>query len=92
MPAEQRGMLFERFVAVVRATIKGSLIVAILQGLIGGVIFWALGIEGALLWGVAMGVFSLFPAIGTGLIWAPMAIYLVATGQVWQGAALFACG
>lgn len=92
MPAEQRRLLFERFVAVVRATIKGSLIVAILQGLIGGIIFWALGIEGALLWGVAMGVFSLFPAIGTGLIWVPMAIYLVATGQVWQGAVLFACG
>lgn len=92
MPAEQRRLLFDRFVAVVRATIKGSLIVAILQGLIGGVIFWALGIEGALLWGVAMGIFSLFPAIGTGLIWVPMSIYLLATGQFWQGGILFACG
>lgn len=92
MPAEQRRLLFERFVAVVRATIKGSLIVAILQGFIGGVIFWALGIEGALLWGVAMGIFSLFPAIGTGLIWVPMSIYLIATGQLWQGGVLFACG
>ncbi len=92
MPAEQRRLLFDRFVAVVRATIKGSLIVAILQGLIGGVIFALLGIEGALLWGVAMGIFSLFPAIGTGLIWVPMSIYLIATGQLWQGAVLFGSG
>lgn len=92
MPAEQRRLLFERFVAVVRATIKGTLIVAIMQGFIGGIIFWALGIEGALLWGVAMGIFSLFPAIGTGLIWVPMSIYLMATGQFWQGGILFACG
>ncbi|MEP6786659.1 MAG: AI-2E family transporter [Sphingomonadales bacterium] len=92
MPSGQRRLLFHRFVAVVRATIKGTLIVAVLQGLIGGFIFWVLGIEGALLWGVAMGIFSLFPAVGTGLIWVPMTIYLLATGQLWQGGVLFACG
>jgi predicted PurR-regulated permease PerM len=81
-----------RFVDVVRATIKGSIIVALLQGLTGGIVFWALGIGGALLWGVAMAVFSLFPAIGTGLIWVPVTIYLLATGHVGQGIGLFACG
>ncbi len=89
---EQRRLLMIRFVAVVRATIKGSVIVALLQGFIGGIVFWSLGIGGALLWGVAMGVFSLFPAIGTGLIWVPVAIYLLATGEVWQGTALAVCG
>jgi predicted PurR-regulated permease PerM len=92
LPAEQRRLLVARFVAVVRATIKGSIIVAILQGLIGGLVFWFLGIGGALLWGVAMAVFSLFPAIGTGLIWVPVTIYLFATGDIWQGVALFLCG
>lgn len=92
LPIEQRAVLLAKFVAVIRATIKGGLIVAILQGSIGGVIFWLLGISGALLWGVAMGTFSLFPAIGTGLIWVPMALYLLASGQIWQGVALGGCG
>lgn len=88
----QRSILVTKFVAVIRATIKGSLIVALLQGATGAVVFWALDLPGALLWGVAMGFFSLFPAIGTGLIWVPMTIYLLATGAIWQGAVLGACG
>ncbi|MBY0305456.1 MAG: AI-2E family transporter [Sphingomonas sp.] len=92
LPVDQRRLLMARLVAVVRATIKGSLIVAILQGLVGGIMFWTLGISGALLWGVAMAIFSLFPAIGTGLIWVPVTVYLLATGDVWRGVALFLCG
>lgn len=92
LPVDQRRFLVDHFVAVVRATIKGSMIVAILQGMIGGIIFWSLGIGGALLWGVAMAVFSLFPAIGTGLVWVPVTAYLLATGDVWRGVGLFLCG
>jgi predicted PurR-regulated permease PerM len=82
---DQRAVLIAKFVAVIRATIKGSVIVAILQGATGGLVFWAMGIPGALLWGVAMGVFSLFPAIGTGLIWVPVTFYLLATGVLGRG-------
>ncbi len=92
LPVDQRGLLVSRFVAVVHATIKGSLIVAILQGLVGGITFWSLGIGGALLWGVAMAIFSLFPAIGTGFVWVPVTVYLLATGDVWRGVGLFLCG
>ena len=88
----QRKALFAKFVAVVQATIKGSLIVAVIQGLIGGLTFWALGIHGALLWGVSMAVLSLLPAIGTGLVWVPVALYLLVTGAMWQGIALVLCG
>lgn len=87
-----RQALIEKFVIVIRATIKGSIVVAILQGLIGGAIFWALDIEGALLWGVLMGFFSLLPAIGTGLVWVPVAIYLFVTGALWKALALVFCG
>ncbi|MDB5715800.1 MAG: putative permease [Sphingomonadales bacterium] len=90
--AEQRQALAARFIAVVRATIQGSLIVAILQGAIGGVLFWLLGVQGAVLWGVAMAFFSLLPAIGTGLVWVPVAAYLLLTGSIWQGAVLVFCG
>lgn len=91
----ERGMtdlLIAKFLQAVRATIKGSLIVAVLQGAIGGLTFWVLGLPGALLWGVAMGVFSLFPSIGTGLVWVPVSVYLLASGSVWQGAALGVLG
>ncbi|QGP77640.1 AI-2E family transporter [Sphingobium sp. CAP-1] len=90
--ASQRQALIEQFVVVIRATIKGSIVVAIVQGFIGGVVFWALGIQGALLWGVLMGAFSLLPAVGTGLIWVPVAAYLFVTGAIWQGVVLVACG
>ncbi len=88
----QKGALLDKFTVVIRATIKGSVVVAILQGLIGGFIFWALDIRAALLGGVLMGFLSLLPAIGTGLIWAPVAIYLFVTGAVWEGTILVLCG
>lgn len=89
---EQKFALFEKFATVIRATIKGSIVVAVLQGLIGGVIFWFLGIHAALLWGVLMGFLSLLPAIGTGLVWVPVAAYLLLTGSIWQGLVLVFCG
>ena len=89
---DHRRAVLKRFTDVIRATVKGSLVVAILQGLIGGIIFFSLGIGGATLWGVTMGLFSLLPAIGTGIVWVPVAIYLLATGAIWQGVTLALCG
>ena len=87
-----RDALISHFVVVVRATMKGTVVVAVLQGLVGGLVFWFLGIPGPLLWGLMMGFFSLVPAVGTGIIWAPMAIYLLVTGSVWEGLVLAGCG
>lgn len=89
---ELRRDVFDKFTTVIRATIKGSLVVAIVQGLIGGSVFALLGIEGALLWGVVMGLFSLIPAVGTGIVWVPVAIYLLATGAFVKGLILVFCG
>lgn len=89
---ETRRALSARFIAVVKATIQGSLIVAVIQGALGGILFWMLGVQGAVLWGVAMAFFSLLPAIGTGLVWVPVAAYLLITGSIWQGAVLIFCG
>jgi len=90
--AKRGGALLERFITVVYATIKGSLIVAAAQGAVGGIVFWAIGIHAPLLWGVAMAFMSLLPAVGTGIIWVPTAIYLLATGSIWQGLTLVFCG
>lgn len=87
-----RDELIDKFLTVVRATMKGTVAVAVMQGIVGGLIFWMLGVEGALLWGLLMGFFSLIPAVGTGIVWVPVALYLIATGALWQGAVLVFCG
>ena len=63
---EYNARLTARFAAVVRATVKGNIVIAVIQGTIGGVAFWALGIKGALLWGTLMTFLSLLPAVGVG--------------------------
>lgn len=83
--------LVGKFVTVIRATMKGSVIVAIIQGAFGGILFSLLGITGALLWGVLMGICSLLPAIGTGLVWVPVAIYLFAIGAYGKAIILVLC-
>lgn len=90
--ADLRDELVRNFIVVVRATMKGSVVIAIIQGFLGGVIFWFLGIEGAILWGLLMGFFSLVPAIGTGIVWLPVATYLFVTGSVLEGTILVVCG
>jgi predicted PurR-regulated permease PerM len=89
---EQRSELFLKFAVVIRATVKGNILIALLQGTLGGLIFWFLGISASLLWAVVMAFLSLLPAIGAGLVWIPVAIYLLATGAIWQGLALIAFG
>jgi predicted PurR-regulated permease PerM len=84
--------LFEKFTVVIRATVKGNIVVALLQGALGGLIFWFLGIHAPVLWAVLMAFLSLLPAVGAGLVWLPVAIYLLVTGAVWQGVVLIAFG
>jgi predicted PurR-regulated permease PerM len=84
--------LVAKFMAVVRATVKGSLLVAGIQGMLGGIVFWFLDIRGALLWAVVMAFLSLLPMIGAGLVWLPVAAFFVLTGQPWQGLLLVTYG
>lgn len=84
--------LLVKFTTVIKATVKGNIAVAAIQGALGGFIFWVLGLQGALLWGVLMAVLSLLPAVGASLIWGPVAIYFLATGAVWQAIVLTAFG
>lgn len=90
--AEQRGALFDKFTTVIRATVKGSIIVAIVQGILGGLLFAFLGVNAPLMWGVIMGLLALIPAVGTGLVWAPFGIYLLLSGSVWQGVVMLLFG
>ena len=89
---ERERLLFSKFAEVTRATVKGNLIVAVTQGTLGGLAFWVLGIPGPFLWGVIMAVLSLIPAVGAGLIWVPVAIYLMAIGDWLSGTLLTVYG
>ena len=80
--------LFDNFVTVIRATVKGNVLVAMEQGALGGLIFWFLDVPGPVLWGVVMAFLSLLPAVGAAIIWGPVAIYFLFTGAIWQGAVL----
>jgi predicted PurR-regulated permease PerM len=89
---EHKRELFGKFATVLRATVKGHLLVALVQGGLGGLAFWTLDIGAPLLWGVLMAFLSLLPVVGSGLVWLPAALFLLATGAVWQGLALLAYG
>jgi predicted PurR-regulated permease PerM len=90
--AEQKRDLFNKFIAVIRATVKGNIVVAVVQGALGGLIFWFLGVRAPVLWAVLMAFLSLLPAVGAGLVWVPVAIYFLVTGAMWQGIVLIAYG
>jgi predicted PurR-regulated permease PerM len=88
LPQSLQDRLMRQFTATTRAIVKGSLVVAIVQGMLGGIMFWILGIEAAALWGVVMAFLSLLPSVGAALVWAPVALYFLATGALWKGLGL----
>jgi predicted PurR-regulated permease PerM len=92
VPPQFKRELLDKFRAVVRAAVKGSLLIAGIQGLLGGMALWFLDVSGALLWAVVMAFLSLLPMIGAGLVWLPVAAYFFITGAWWQGFALVAYG
>lgn len=80
--ANEKDLLTDRFVSVTRATIKGTIIIGILQGAMAGIAFWIVGIPNAAFWTVVMAVLSILPLIGSALIWVPACIILFASGAV----------
>ncbi|WP_313224798.1 AI-2E family transporter [Stutzerimonas nitrititolerans] len=88
----QKRRLFSKFTRVVRATVKGNIVVAATQGALGGIIFAILGIPSAVLCGVLMAFLSLLPAVGAGVIWTPVAIYFLMNGLIVQGVILILYG
>jgi predicted PurR-regulated permease PerM len=92
MREEQMHALVERFAIVVRATMKSNLVVALLQGTLGALIFFLLGIRSPLLWGALMAVLSLLPLVGAILVWLPTALYLISIGSTGKGVVLLLYG
>jgi predicted PurR-regulated permease PerM len=81
LTSDDRSRLLGTFVSVARATMKGKLIVGIVQGGLAGLSFWVAGIEGVLFWSAVMAVLSAIPSIGTALVWIPAVAFLALNGQ-----------
>ena len=87
-----RGSLLDRAFIVARATIKGTIVIAIIQGLLGALGFMATGLPAPVFWGAMMMILSVVPVIGTVFVWGPAAIYLVFNGEILSGVLLAAWG
>lgn len=79
---DDKTRLLGTFTSVSRATLKGTLVIGIVQGGLAGLAFWVAGIQGAVFWGSVMAVLSIIPGIGTALVWVPAVVFLALNGQV----------
>jgi predicted PurR-regulated permease PerM len=86
--AQHTRRLLTQFATVVRATVKGNIVVALVQGTLGGMAFAVLGLPGSILWGAVMALLSLLPAVGAVLVWGPVAAYFFFTGELVQAIGL----
>jgi predicted PurR-regulated permease PerM len=87
-PLDERheNAIAERFASVARATVRGTVIIALVQASLGTVLLWACGVEAPILWGVVMAVLAFIPIIGVKLVLLPAGLWQILTGSVWQGA------
>jgi predicted PurR-regulated permease PerM len=87
---EDEALMLQRFSSITRATVKGTLVIGVIQGALAGIAFWVAGIDGAAFWGTIMAILSIVPGIGAALIWIPAVVYLFVTGQLLAGTLLLA--
>jgi predicted PurR-regulated permease PerM len=90
MRATYQDMIVSRFLMVSRATVKGTMVIAFVQGTLGAIILLVFGIKSWMLWGVVMIALGLIPMMGTWLVLLPVGIAQMATGHVWQGVVILA--
>lgn len=85
---EDKTRMLDKFTSVTRATLKGTVLIGVIQGTLAGLAFRVVGIDGAIFWTTLMIVLSIIPAVGSALVWAPAAILLLAQGAVREGLGL----
>lgn len=84
IPHEEKEMIVKRFQALSSAVFIGNGLISILEGIIGGILCFAFGISGALIWGVSITLAAFLPLVGASVVIIPIAVYLFLNGQVWQ--------
>lgn len=89
---EHDKLLIEKFISISRATLKGTIVIGIIQGLLGWIMFWIAGVPSPAIWGLVMILLSIIPMFGSGIVWLPAGIIMLLLGNVWQGVFILAVG
>ncbi len=89
---ETRDRMMGEAADMIQATIMSSVVVSVVQGILGGVTFWLLGLPSPLVWALVIGVLAFLPVIGPSLVWAPMGTYMIFNGEPWRGVLLIVLG
>ena len=92
MEESHKAIIFDRLDRVVTAVVRGTLLTALVQGLVAGIAYWALGVPFPVFLGSLTALFSLLPIGGTALVWGPVAAYLFWTAPIWKGIVMIAVG
>jgi predicted PurR-regulated permease PerM len=88
-PSDELDNLFRRITQTIRVSLGGKLVVATIQGTLGGLMFGWIGLPAPVFWGSVMAALSVFPVVGAFLIWSPAAVILALNGD-WKHAILLA--
>lgn len=90
-----REHIFQKLQDTAHAVLYGAIVIAVIQGVLGGIGFWLFGLSSPIIWGIAMAIFALVPIVGTAVIWLPASLTLIAAGAgegdpalVWKGIGL----
>ena len=75
-----------------RSTLKVTLLIGGIQGILGGIVFFITNIEGALIWGLLMIVMAIVPVVGCSVIWGPAGVLMLLTGHIWEGVLILVFG
>ncbi len=93
MNSDDENLMLDKFTSVTRATLKGTMMIGILQGGLAGIAFAVAGIDNAVFWGTVMAVLSVIPSVGSALVWIPASIILIMQGSIAGGIGLLVfCG
>lgn len=92
MRDDQEQLLIRTFDSITRATLKSVFVLGLLQGILGGIIFWITGVPSPMVWGVIMVFFSMIPMLGSGFVWAPIGLLMIFFGYAWEGIVILAFG
>ena len=88
----QEQMLIREFISISKATLKGTVVIGVIQGTLGGLLFAFTGVPSPITWGVVMIILSIIPVIGSGLVWTPVGIAMLFSGALWQGIVILGFG
>lgn len=94
IPLERKyeNIMLDKLNSMVRATIKGAILMAILHGIVGGLLFWATGVASPIIFGILMAIFSVIPPVGSSVVWIPVGITMIILGHPAEGTLILLAG